>query len=136
MHELPTAHVRRRSAVSSVADASSRLWIPADIRPNSVGSNRDNALRSACASQIKYDPAYQERRGIAGGPAKKLAPGLRARIQQRASESAGRYDRIDAADAHLPLAGPSSAKTCCISDLCLVEAQQRSPYRKSLSKIA
>jgi len=35
-------------------------------------------------SQVKHDPEYQERRGIVAGPAKKLAPELRARIQQRA----------------------------------------------------
>jgi hypothetical protein len=78
-------------------------------------------------SQVKHDPEYQERRGIVAGPAKKLAPELRARIQQRAKricrtlERDGYY-RIDTADAHLPLAGPSSGQTCCIPDLCRVEA--------------
>ncbi len=63
-------------------------------------------------SQVKHDPEYQERRGIVAGPAKKLAPELRAHIQQRAKRicrtlELDGYCRIDTADAHLPLAGPS-----------------------------
>jgi D-alanine-D-alanine ligase len=47
------------------------------------GSDAEGASRIA-TEKLKHDPGYQERRGIVAGPAKKLAPELRARIQQLA----------------------------------------------------
>ncbi|MGH6933610.1 MAG: D-alanine--D-alanine ligase family protein [Dongiaceae bacterium] len=47
------------------------------------GSDAEGASRIA-TEKLKHDPEYQERRGIAAGPAKKLVPELRARVQQLA----------------------------------------------------
>ena len=47
------------------------------------GSDAEGVSRIA-TEKVKHDPEYQERRGIVAGPAKKLAPELRARIQQLA----------------------------------------------------
>src|SRR5262249_47616660 len=47
------------------------------------GDDAEGASRIA-TEKLKHDPQYQERRGIVAGPAKKLAPELRARIQQLA----------------------------------------------------
>ncbi len=47
------------------------------------GSDAEGASRIA-TEKLKHNPEYQERRGIVAGPAKKLAPELRTRIQQLA----------------------------------------------------
>jgi D-alanine-D-alanine ligase len=47
------------------------------------GDDAEGASRIA-TEKLKHDPDYQERRGIVAGPAKKLTPELRARIQQLA----------------------------------------------------
>jgi D-alanine-D-alanine ligase len=47
------------------------------------GSDAEGASRIA-TEKVKHDPHYQERRGIATGPAKKLAPELRTRLQSLA----------------------------------------------------
>jgi D-alanine-D-alanine ligase len=47
------------------------------------GEDAEGASRIA-TEKLKHDPGYQERRGIVAGPAKKLTPELRARIQQLA----------------------------------------------------
>ena len=40
--------------------------------------------RPIATEKVKHDPDYQERRGIVHGPAKDLAPEVRARIQRTA----------------------------------------------------
>lgn len=47
------------------------------------GSDAEGVSRIA-TEKLKHDPNYQERRGIASGPAKKLPPELRTRIQKLA----------------------------------------------------
>jgi D-alanine-D-alanine ligase len=47
------------------------------------GEDAEGPSRIA-TEKVKHDPGYQERRGIVAGPAKKLPPELRARIQQLA----------------------------------------------------
>jgi D-alanine-D-alanine ligase len=63
------------------------------------GSDAEGVSRIA-TEKVKHDPDYQQRRGIVAGPAKKLAPEVRARVQQlakrvcRTLELDG-YSRID-----------------------------------------
>jgi len=48
------------------------------------GTMADQGARLIATEKVKHDPGYQERVGIADGPAKDLTPEVRARIQQLA----------------------------------------------------
>ena len=54
-----------------------------ELKFGSMGEGEQGA-RAIATEKVKHDPDYQERLGIVDGPAKNLAPELRARIQRQA----------------------------------------------------
>src|SRR6202035_2874739 len=67
--------------------------------------------QAIATEKVKHDPGYQERVGIVDGPAKNLAPELRARIQRNAStEHWGSMDTRASTFASLPTAPCISLK--------------------------